>query len=357
MRRILALIAVAALASSAFSQSVPSHKVSAVAGAGSITYTWFTTNDNVRGMTYNPATQHLLVAERAVGSIKILSGVDLSVVGSMDITGLSAAPSPTYTVHKPMAASDGVIHMGTLASAAATHMKIWRWANEAATPVCVLDYTATARMGDTWAETGTGKDTIILCGNSALLYLWKFTYADQAAYDAGTMTAVQVTPTPAMPAFPQHMAFSPDGQSYFLRPGNGVNGTYKYRLSDNTQIANYADGYASGYCGGIGVCSIAGGTDTLMAYVIGSDPAASTNAVGLVRRESAFATAVDTLAAQGAGPLTSMSLLKPPSASRNGAVAIDVAHKTIYTLDPGNAICRYPALAYVPVHVSGFSVE
>lgn len=139
---------------------------SAATGAGNVQ----------RGMTYNPLTGHVLVANRAGGpSINILDGTTGADLGSLpwDDTLISGG---TFPINMIGAGADGAIYAGNLTlNGSTTDFRLYRWGSETEKPTLAFagnpapgqtaSDNATLRYGDTMAVRGAGSETQILLGS------------------------------------------------------------------------------------------------------------------------------------------------------------------------------------------------
>ncbi len=126
--------------------------------------TWFTTGNTERGVTFNPATGHLIVASRN-GGVKpvIVDAANGDSVGVLDNTGIAGGIFPFNQVR---ATPDGQIFTANLANNGTT--KIYRWENEAATPVEIFSDSLGQRLGDSFGLVGdTTNVTLLLSGGGA----------------------------------------------------------------------------------------------------------------------------------------------------------------------------------------------
>lgn len=124
------------------------------------------TNSTVRGMTYNPATNHLYVVDRDGGLfVDILDGDTGMQVGSLDVTGISGG---TFALSMIDVADDGAIYAANLSTSATSNFKVYRWASEGAAPTVAFDGPANrGRTGDSFAVVGAGANTqIVSAGGS-----------------------------------------------------------------------------------------------------------------------------------------------------------------------------------------------
>jgi hypothetical protein len=136
---------------------------------------WFGTANNVRGMTYNPVTDHVIVASRD-GGLKpvILDAFYGDSVGILSTTGISGG---TFPMNQIRATADGQIFTANLVLDG-KNVKIYRWADESAEPEVVFtgDMTNGVRFGDALGAFGTGDNvTLLLSGsNSGVVakFLW-----------------------------------------------------------------------------------------------------------------------------------------------------------------------------------------
>src|SRR5690606_17566148 len=95
------------------------------------------TGHTVRGMGYNPVTNHLLVASRTgTAAIHRIDAEDGSYVGALDMTGITGG---TFVINKVEVTSDGVIYAGNVTTDATgtSTYRLYRWADEESVPVRV----------------------------------------------------------------------------------------------------------------------------------------------------------------------------------------------------------------------------
>lgn len=135
------------------------------------------TTSLTRGLAYNPATDHVLVASRTTTeAVHILSGSTGELLGTLpwDSTVIT---NGTFKINMIGITTDGVIYVGNLTTDAndpTKPFKLYRWADEAAQPVLVYagdpsNFDGTAnnrRFGDSLALRGAGVDTQILFGSA-----------------------------------------------------------------------------------------------------------------------------------------------------------------------------------------------
>lgn len=132
---------------------------------------YLTTDNNQRGIAYNPASGNLLLVNRA-GAISInkLRASDGADQGTMSVT-----PAPvggTFTLNLIRVAGDGAIYAANLVAPNATTagiLKVYKWADESASPTVVYEGNPSSvlgvRFGDTMDLRGSGANTQILFGS------------------------------------------------------------------------------------------------------------------------------------------------------------------------------------------------
>ncbi len=125
-----------------------------------------------RGMTYNPATSHLILVSRAPTlTVNVLDAVTGNDVSSMDTSGVTNPG--TFVLSKIAAAADGVIYganFGTIGGATPT-FTVYRWQDESS--ICTIAYSGDPGAGNIqqWGTTfdvrGAGTNTQIIVTSSA----------------------------------------------------------------------------------------------------------------------------------------------------------------------------------------------
>lgn len=149
--------------------------------------------DNNRGAAFNAATNTYLVANRATPAIHTYTYTPSSGAlafnssggsgsGSLNMTGVTGG---TVSLIDVEVADDGVIYASNLTTNPTTSaFKIYRWANESATPTVAFNATigslaTTERLGDAFDVQGSGTSTVILVsGNHSSSMVYKFVTAD-----------------------------------------------------------------------------------------------------------------------------------------------------------------------------------
>ncbi len=153
---------------------------------GPVDYSWFSTGHTTRGMTYNPATGHVLVAARSVNTIFVLDAATGDSLGMLDMTGVSGG---TYSMNIVKATSDGAIYLCNL-TVAGTGFKIYRWADESVAPTVAFSGDVSARTGDVMAASGTGAGTVIYASGSSNDSICVFTTNDGTTFEHTSSIAV-----------------------------------------------------------------------------------------------------------------------------------------------------------------------
>jgi hypothetical protein len=138
---------------------------------------YLTTGNTERGMAYNPMTGHVLLVSRAgsVPTVAVLDGTTGADVGTLKYDA-ALITGGTFPVSMIGVADDGAIYAGNLTvNASTTNFKLYRWANEFASPTLVFDGTPAPgktdgannalRFGDTLDVRGAGTSTQVLLGS------------------------------------------------------------------------------------------------------------------------------------------------------------------------------------------------
>lgn len=120
-------------------------------------------NDVSRGLTYNPHTDHVLVASRMFGAdVMILDAATGDSLGKLDNSLFSGGTLP---VNQVGVAADGTIYVCNLMARQFTPtatFKVYRFANESAPAELVYDgILDEARYGDSFAVSGSGSEIYI----------------------------------------------------------------------------------------------------------------------------------------------------------------------------------------------------
>ena len=188
-------------------------------------YTFLGTGSLERGLAYG--NNHLYLVSRNTGSnVRILDPLTGAEVGSLITTGISGGTNP---VNQAGVAADGSIYVSNLTVAlnSTTPFKVYKWANEAATPTVALSDSTSlsgARLGDDLALLDTGSTILLAAGyNSTPSISGNNSYA---IADLTTATSTRVlfgTPAPAAGDFRLGITFT--DATHVL--GSATTGVYK----------------------------------------------------------------------------------------------------------------------------------
>jgi hypothetical protein len=133
-------------------------------GYNGSTCTYLTDGLTERGLAYGNG--HLYLVSRNGGDfIRILDSVTGADLGQLNTAGVSGG---YFNVNMVATGGDGAIYVGNLATTASTTtpFKVYRWTSESATPTVAYSgpTSAGARVGDSFAATGSGASTRIAVG-------------------------------------------------------------------------------------------------------------------------------------------------------------------------------------------------
>jgi hypothetical protein len=171
-------------------------------------YTWFTNDNNVASIAFNPATNKLLVSKRN-DRIFVVNPTTGAQEDTLKITGLGAE---SFKNNKIRVTSDGVIYGISLATVAGP-TKIYRWASQTDVPVECASFTVTERCGDAFGLSGTGVNTVLYASgagatnNAFSIYILNTT--DGKAF--ATESKVVMTSAPTAGLQWANRAVEPDG--------------------------------------------------------------------------------------------------------------------------------------------------
>jgi len=99
---------------------------------------WFRSDNVTRGLTVNPVTGNaLLVSRTGYAEIKVINSANGDSIKALDMTGVVNVNS-TFPINIAAVTSDGQIFASNLALSVQT-VRIYRWANENATPQTVFE--------------------------------------------------------------------------------------------------------------------------------------------------------------------------------------------------------------------------
>jgi hypothetical protein len=126
--------------------------------ANATDYAWFTNDNNVTSLAYNPITDKLLVSKRA-DRIFIVNPATGAQEDTLKTTG-AAIGTEGLKYNKIRVAADGAIYAISLQTGAGT-ARIYRWATQADTATLCATFTVTERTGDAFGLSGTGANTVL----------------------------------------------------------------------------------------------------------------------------------------------------------------------------------------------------
>jgi hypothetical protein len=171
-------------------------------------YTWFTNDNNVASIAYNPVTNKLLVSKRN-DRIFVVNPITGAQEDTLKTTGLGAE---SFKNNKIRVTSDGVIYGISLATAPGA-AKIYRWASQTDAPTECASFTVTERCGDAFGLSGKGASTVLyasgamVTNNAFTIYILSTT--DGVAFT--TESRVVMTSAPTAGLAWANRAIEPDG--------------------------------------------------------------------------------------------------------------------------------------------------
>jgi DNA/RNA endonuclease YhcR with UshA esterase domain len=128
---------------------------------------WFNGASNlVRGMAFNPVSNHVLVASRDVNAIVVLNSETGDSIGALNMTGVTGG---TFIFNRVGVSADGRIYTTNLVTAItkAAPLKIYTWTDESSAPaVAFADSVPGTRQGDAIAVVGSGQETYVYVSGS-----------------------------------------------------------------------------------------------------------------------------------------------------------------------------------------------
>ena len=131
--------------------------------ANATDYTWFTNDNNVTTLAYNPVTDKLLVAKRS-DRIFIINAATGAQEDTLRTTGAGIG-SEGLKYNKIRVTADGVIYAISLQTGAGI-ARIYRWASQADTATLAAAFPVTERTGDAFGLSGTGVNTVLYASGS-----------------------------------------------------------------------------------------------------------------------------------------------------------------------------------------------
>jgi hypothetical protein len=157
----------AAAATSTPAQSISMQPLTSFGASGWLSGTAFGangTNGAIRSMAFNPATGNIVVANGS--ALQVVNGTTGAIGATLSATGVSGGTRVLSTV---TVTTDGVIYGANLTvSSTSSPFKIYRWANESATPTVFYSgnggYALGVRAGDSLTSFGPDATGMLLFG-------------------------------------------------------------------------------------------------------------------------------------------------------------------------------------------------
>ena len=132
--------------------------------ANATDYVWFTGDNNVTSLAYNPVTDKVLVAKRS-DRIFIINAATGAQEDTLRTTG-AAIGTEGLKYNKIRVTSDGVIYAINIQPTAGGIIRIYRWASQADTATLAASFPVTERTGDAFGLSGTGVNTVLYASGS-----------------------------------------------------------------------------------------------------------------------------------------------------------------------------------------------
>ena len=304
---------------------------------------WFGTGNTERGMTFNPATGHLIVASRQ-GGVKpaLIDAATGAYLSDLDNTGIAGG---TFAYNQIRATEDGQIFTANLTtSSASSNIKIYRWADESSAPSLIYDatYAADTRFGDSFGAYGTGNDVTLLLSGSNPGVILKF------AWDGTNLTLADewtVDQNDGRGGFSHHtIEISDDGDLGVMITGSGISPSI-ISLTDGSDFipALSSDEVPSGTFNSVMYADFA---EFGMQTLIVTGPASSD------KKFYAFvpsALAPNVLVKVGEmGPFTANA-----NGNNTGGVVIDDENAMIYIMNTNNVLSAYDVYDFIDYPTAG----
>lgn len=126
-------------------------------------YAWFTKDNNVATLAYNPITGKLLVSKRndRIFVINPNTGAQEDTI----ITRGGIIGGEGFKFNKIRVTDDGVIYAISLQTGAGT-ARIYRWGSQAEAPTLAATFPVTERCGDAFGLSGSGANTVLYASGS-----------------------------------------------------------------------------------------------------------------------------------------------------------------------------------------------
>lgn len=268
--------------------------------ANATDYAWFTNDNNVTTLAYNPITDKLLVAKRA-DRIFVINPNTGAQEDTLRTTG-AAIGTEGLKYNKIRVAADGAIYAISLQTGGGI-ARIYRWASQTDTATLAATFPVTERTGDAFGLSGTGVNTV-LYASGAGLFNNAFSIYILTTTDGRTFTReskVTMTSTPTAGSQWANRVVEPEGtgvNSPIWIKGGGFNarkitvGAKTDSLRVGTLVATVPDGTTAGEAsigyGGMEVLTTANNTRFLL-FGGGNNQYAATKLTAItVARDTVF---------------------------------------------------------------------
>jgi hypothetical protein len=286
---------------------------------------YVTTNATERGIAYNPANNHVYLANRVgtIPRVAILDGDTGAEIGFLNMVGISGG---TFTLSMIAVAEDGVIYGANLITSG-NGFKIYRWADESSLPMAVFRDVIThpvatnaLRWGDNIDIRGGGTNTEILvgCGDSVLAGILRPIDDTMASFSSVGLLVNGVAPGDLQ----KGVAFGTNNTFYAKRTGSGTLRHIRYDLS-----ANAATVFAS-YTVASGVAGISFDKDTLL--IAGVQTANATTGHQLNVYDASISGTLPTVG--------TIAFPNPAFPNPNLVGGVDIAGGRVYAVDTQNGV-------------------
>ena len=193
---------------------------------GTAGYDLVITNDQIRGVAYNPVSGNFLYIRRTGTStgikIKRVAGETGALLSDMN-TDSAVVFGGVATLGAMAVADDGVVYACNISGTGTTTptLRMYRWTNETSVPVLAYnsDLNGTvARVGDGMAVRGSGTDTLVLIGSDQLTVAFLRTTSPNGAL--GSWNTTKVTISGGIGNFYKSVAFGVGNSFYGKTSGN-----------------------------------------------------------------------------------------------------------------------------------------
>jgi hypothetical protein len=320
-------------------------------GSGSRPY--LTSGTSQRGLAYNPATDHLLVATRVPNlGVYVLNAATGADVNTMDMTGVSGG---FFALNVIAADEDGVVYGANLmleSGGSLGSFKLYRWQNDSPTTQATeaygpadpwpADAGGRSRFGDTINIRGKGTNTQIILSANTESRVIIFNTTDGLTF---TPTAITITNSPNIEQFRLGIAFGL-GNTFW---GKGLKDVANSRNAD-APLHNVAFNLATGT--GEIVHTYQAGKNTISAIgvEIGNDILA-----GLAFETPDNIKVYDISDLNNEPPLQDQDFFATDNPNQFLTGAFDSGGGRLYAMDTGNGILTlrisntFPAIVTQPV--------